>query len=183
MGVAARACQPFERLGHKGGAVAVLFSDRLHHELEEAVLVSGLHRVVVFPVHLKLANRVFMVVLVGFPTKLQHIIADFGDHVIAAHHSLLVIAGLFGRIIGVGNLGAFGVEQEELRLDPGFDPQTFFGGFADQAFQDVARRLVDKLALHLGARCYPSHILFPRQLDGRGRIRHSHQVGMRGGQV
>ena len=47
------------------------------------------------------------------------------------------------------------------------NPQTFFGGFADQAFQDVARRLVDKLALHLGARCYPSHILFPRQLDGR----------------
>ena len=43
----------------------MLFGDRLDHELEEAVLVGGLQRVVVIPVHLELAVGVLVVVLVG----------------------------------------------------------------------------------------------------------------------
>ena len=62
------------------------------------MLVSGLQRVVKIPVHFPLAVRVLVVVLIGVPAQLQHVIADFADHVEAAHEGLLVIARLCGGI-------------------------------------------------------------------------------------
>ena len=61
-----------DRLGHERRAQAMLFGHRLHHELEEAVLVGGLQGVGVFPVHLVLASRVLVDVLVGLPACLLY---------------------------------------------------------------------------------------------------------------
>jgi hypothetical protein len=46
------------------------------------------------PVHLELAVGVLVVVLVRAPAEFQHVVADLGDHVVAAHQCLLVVAGL-----------------------------------------------------------------------------------------
>jgi hypothetical protein len=46
------------------------------------------------PVHFELAIRVLVVVLIRFPTELEHVIADLCDDVIAAHQGLLIVAGL-----------------------------------------------------------------------------------------
>ena len=98
----------------------MLFGNRLGHELEERMLVSCLQRIVIFPVHLKLANGVFMVVLVGFPAQFQHVVTNFGDHIIAAHNGLLVVAGLFSSIIGVRNLAAIGERMKNSGSTPVF---------------------------------------------------------------
>ena len=106
--VAAVAGETGERLGHERRAQAVLLGDRLDHELEERVPVGGDERVVEVPVHLELAVGVLVVVLVRAPAELQHVVADFGDDVVAAHQRLLVVAGLDGVILVVGDGGAVG---------------------------------------------------------------------------
>ena len=70
--VAAIAGQVLERLRHEGRPQPVLLGDRLHHELEERMLVGGGERIVELPVHLELAVRVLMIVLIGLPAELQH---------------------------------------------------------------------------------------------------------------
>ena len=183
MGVATRPRQPLERFWHEGRAQPVLFGDGPHHEFEEAVLVGGLQGVIVFPVHLKLANRVFVVVLVGFPAQCQHVIADLGDDIITAHDGLLIVAGFDGVIISVRYGGAFGIEQEKFRLHPGFDAQAFFCGLIHQFAQHVAGGLIDRLAFHHAVRGEPCHFGLPRQLDDRRRIWHGHHIRMGGGEV
>jgi hypothetical protein len=94
MGMAAVAGQVRERLGHEGGAVAMVLGDGLDHVLEEHVAIGGDQRVVVIPVHFELAVGVFMVVLVRAPAEFQHGVADLADHRVASHQGLLVVAGL-----------------------------------------------------------------------------------------
>ena len=183
MRVTSRTRQTLERLWHEGGAQPVLFSHRLHHEFEKAVLVGGLQHVVILPVHLVLSGRVFVVVLVGLPAQLQHVIANLRDHVILAHHCLLVVARLFGVVIGVGNPVAFGGQQEKLGLDAGLDAQALFGGLVNQTAQDVARCLFDRLFLHHAVGGEPGNFFLPGQLNGGIGIRHRHHVGMGRGQV
>ncbi len=183
MDVAAVARQFLERLGHEGGAQPVPFGDRLHHELEEAVPVGGDQRVVVFPVHLELAVRVLMVVLIGLPAEIEHVAADFRDHVIAAHQRLLVVAGLLRGIHAVGDLVALRRDQEEFGLDPGLDAQAHPGGLGQQPLEHVARRLRDRLALHVKVGGDPGDLGLPGQLRDRGGIGHCKEVGMRGRQV
>jgi hypothetical protein len=110
--MAAVAGQPLDRFGHEGRAEAMCLGHRLDHELEEAVLVGGRQRVVEFPVHLELAVGVLVVVLVGSPAEIQHVVADFAHHVVAAHHRLLVVAGLHGGVVFVGHLRAVGVSRK-----------------------------------------------------------------------
>jgi hypothetical protein len=99
--------------------------------LKKRVLVGGGQRVVELPVHLELAVGVLVVVLVRPPAELQHVVADFAHHVIAAHHRLLVVAGLFGRIeFGSEISEPSGGQQEELRLDAGLDVQALASGLA-----------------------------------------------------
>ena len=96
----------------------------LRHELEERVPVGRDERVVEVPVHFELAVGVLVVVLVGAPAQLQHVVADFGDHVVAAHQGLLVVARL-GRLVGgVRDGGAVGRGQEEFALDAGLDVEA-----------------------------------------------------------
>ena len=126
--MAAAAGQVGERLRHEGRAQAVLLGDRLDHELEEGVPVGGAQRVVVVPVHLELAVGVLVVVLVGLPAERDHGVADLGDHVVAAHQRLLVVAGL-GLLVGrVGDGAAVGRDQEVLALDAGLELVAFLGG-------------------------------------------------------
>ena len=147
------------------------------------MLVGGLKHVVVFPVHLELADRVLVVVLVGLPAEFQHVVADLGDHVIAAHDRLLVVARLFGSVVDVRAGRAFTVQDEEFRLNPGLDAQPFLGRLSHQFFKDDTRRLIDGLAFHRGAGGDPGDVLLPRQLDGGVGVRHRHQIGMGRGQV
>ncbi len=84
---------------HERGAKAVLFGDRFGHELEECMTVGGYQAVVEIPIHFPLTVSVLVVVLIRAPTKLEHVIADFRDHVVTAHQRLLVVTGLAG---GVG---------------------------------------------------------------------------------
>ncbi|MPM07839.1 hypothetical protein SDC9_54148 [bioreactor metagenome] len=183
MGVAAVAGQALNGLRHEGRAQPVLFRDRFHHELEEAVLVGGGHRAVVFPVHLELAVRILVVVLIGLPAELEHVIADLGDHVIAAHHRLLVVAGLRRGVGRVRDRQPVGAEQEELGLDAGLHLEPHFGGLGNEAGKHVARRLRKIGPLHHAIRGDPGDIALPGQLDHRGRIRHREHVGMRRRQV
>jgi hypothetical protein len=81
------------RLGHEGRAQPVLLGDGACHVFEEGMAVGGLQRCVVLPVHLELAVRILVVVLIGLPTERLHGIADLHDHVVATHQRLLVIAG------------------------------------------------------------------------------------------
>src|SRR6266700_2231188 len=106
MGVAAIARQLEEGLGHEGGAQAVLLGDRAHHVLEEGMAVGGLERRIVLPVHLELAVRILVVVLVGLPAQRLHGVTDFRDHVVAAHQRLLVVARLALAVGGIGDLRA-----------------------------------------------------------------------------
>ena len=94
MGVAAVAGEVGEGLGHEGGAQPVPLGDRAHHVLEEGMPVGGDQRRVVLPVHLELAVRVLVVVLVGLPAQRLHGVADLGDHVVAPHQGGLIVAGL-----------------------------------------------------------------------------------------
>ena len=93
--------------------------------LKKRMFVRGGQRVIELEVHLELAIRVFVVVLIGAPAEAKHIVANLGNHVIAPHHGLLVIAGLVGDILWVGYFGAIGICQEKLGLDPGFHAQPF----------------------------------------------------------
>ncbi|CAI8326003.1 MAG: Uncharacterised protein [Rhodospirillaceae bacterium] len=181
--MAAVAGQALDRLGHKGRPVAVLFGNGLDHEFEERVLVGRAQRVVELPVHLKLAVGVLVVVLVRPPAQLQHIVADLGDDIVAAHHRLLVVAGLFGAVVGVGNLGSLRRKQEEFGLHPGFDAQAIGLGAGKQAVEYVARGLLHQFVFHHQISGDPGDFALPRQLDHRGRVRHGEHVGVRRGHI
>ena len=95
-------------------AEAVFGRDLFDHELEKGVPVSGGQTLGIVPVDFELAIRVFMVVLIGAPPKFEHVVANFAHDIIAPHDRLLVVAGLFGSIIGVADLVAFGRQKEIL---------------------------------------------------------------------
>ena len=113
----------------------MLLGDRLHHELEERVAIGGHERVGERPVHLELAVRVLMVVLVGLPAECEHRIADLGDDVVATHQRLLVVAGLLRGILAVRDRRAVRLDQEELGFDAGLDMQALFGRAGDDVLQ------------------------------------------------
>ena len=104
MGMAAIAGEPFNGFWHEGGAQTVLFRHGFGHEFEKAVFIRGFQRVIEFPIHFELAIGVFMIVLIRAPAQRQHIIANFADHLIAAHHGLLIIAGFCGGIEWIADL-------------------------------------------------------------------------------
>ena len=68
------------------------------------MFIRGFQRVIEFPIHFELAIGVFMIVLIRAPAQRQHIIANFADHLIAAHHGLLIIAGFCGGIEWIADL-------------------------------------------------------------------------------
>ena len=100
--------RPSERLRHERRAQSMLLGDRAGHELEERVPVGGRQGVVKVPVHFELAVGVLVIVLIGPPAELQHVIANFGDDIVAPHQRLLVVARLRRRILGVRDRAAIG---------------------------------------------------------------------------
>ena len=154
-----------------------------HHELEKGMPVRRYQCVRKFPVHLELAIRVLMVVLIRAPAQIEHVVADFRDHVIAPHHRLLVIAGLFRRIGRVRDFGPLGRQQKEFGLDAGLDMQPLGGGLGHQFAQHVAWGLRDLFALHHAIRRHPCDLGLPRQLDHGFRIGHRQHVGIGRGHV
>ena len=80
---------------------AIQPGDRPHHVFEKSVAVRCPQRRVVIPIHLELAVRVLVIVLIGPPPQPLHGVADLGDHVVAPHQRVLVVAGLQLAIGGV----------------------------------------------------------------------------------
>ena len=96
---------------------AIDLTMNLKNECRSAVT----QRVVEVPVHLELAVGVLVVVLVGPPAELEHVVADLGDDVVAAHQGLLVVAGLAALSLSSEIAVPSGVDQEELAFDAGLD--------------------------------------------------------------
>ncbi len=165
VGVAAVAGQVHERLRHEGRAQSVLLRDRLDHVLEEGVLVGRPQTVVVFPVHLELAVRVLMIILVGVPAQRDHAVADVLDDVVAAHGA-------------VRDRRAIGRDQEVLALDAGLHLVAVLGGLCHDALQDLARILLDRLAVHHEIARDPRHLGLPRKLDDGCRVGSDEDVGV-----
>ena len=176
--VAAVACQLDERLRHERRAQPMLLRDRLHHVLEERMPVGRDKRVVEVPVHLELAIRVLVIVLIRAPAKRQHAVADLGDHVVAAHQCLLVVAGLRLMIGVIRDRLAVRRDQEEFALDASLHLIAAVGRALHLAFQNDAWRLVDLLAVHPEIGGEPAHLRLPRQLDQAARVRHGEQIGI-----
>ncbi len=177
--MAAVAGQVHERLGHEGRAHPVLFRDRPRHVFEEHVPVGSQQAIVIVPVHLELAIGVLVVVLVRLPAQGEHGIADLGDHVVAPHQRLLVVAGF---LLGVGGIGqglAVGRDQEELALHAALHALAVLGGAGDHLLQLRARAVGDFLAVHPQVAGEPTHFRLPRQLDQAVGIGLGEQVGVR----
>ena len=79
----------------------MFFSNRLDHVFEKHMPISRNQRIVEIPVHFKLTVRVFVIVLVWAPAKLDHAVADFADYIESPHQSRLVITGFFLGITGI----------------------------------------------------------------------------------
>ena len=178
--MAAVAGQAGERLRHEGGAQAVLLGDRLDHELEEGVPVGGDQRVVEVPVHLELAVGVLVVVLVRAPAELQHVVADLGDDVVAAHQRLLVVAGLRLRCRMSSEIAVpSGVIRKNSASTPVLTCRPCLGRLGDARFFSTSRgACATVLAVHHAVGGDPGDLRLPRQLDDRLRIGHAEQVGM-----
>ena len=183
MRVAAVAGQVRERLRHEGRAQAVLLGDRLDHELEERMTVGGLQRAVVLPVHLELAVRVLVVVLVRPPAERDHAVADLGDGRVAAHQRLLVVAGLRLRVGAVRDRAAVGQDEKVFALDAGLQVVAVLRGVRDGALEHLTRVLRHRLAVHHQVAGDPRDLRLPRKLDRGRKIGHHQDVGMRGRHV
>ena len=76
------------------------------------------------PIHPLWIVAILVVVLIWFPAECQHGIADLGNHVVAPHQRLLIVAGFLRCVINVGNRTAVGSEQEEFSFDSSLDAQA-----------------------------------------------------------
>ena len=157
----------------------MLLGDRLHHELEERVLVGGIQRGVVFPVHLELAVRVLMIVLVWPPAERHHAIADLGDRRVAAHQRLLIVARLRLRVGAVRDRAAIRQDHEVLALDPGLHVVAVARRLRDHALEHLSRILRHRLAIHHQVAGDPCDLGLPRKLDRRAEVGHHQDVGVR----
>src|SRR3984893_3292710 len=97
--MAAAASEIDERLWHEGRTQSVLLGDRFHHVFEESVPVSRPQCAVVLPIHLELAVRILMIVLVRLPSYGGHGGTTLRGNVVAAHQRLLIVTRL-GLLVG-----------------------------------------------------------------------------------
>ena len=183
MGMAAIAGEIDERLRHEGGAQPVLLGDRAHHIFEEGVAIGGRQRGVELPVHLELAVSVLVIVLIRLPAQRQHGVANLGDHLVAPHQGLLVVARLRLLVRDIGRRTAVGGDQEELAFDTGFQLIALRRRIGDHALEQVSRRMCHRLAVHPGIGREPADLRLPRQLDQARRIGHREHVGIGRGHV
>ena len=105
-----------KRLGHEGSAHAMLFRKCLDHELEKTQLIGCFQRVAEVPVDFKLAIGIFMIVLIGPPTKFGHGSTNFSNDIDAPHDGRLVIARFILSIARIRNCCGIRIEQVEFRL-------------------------------------------------------------------
>jgi hypothetical protein len=124
-----------------------------------------------------------VVVLVGPPAHLDHGIADLTDHVVAAHQSGLVVAGLLLGVPVVGDRFAVRRDQEILALDPGLHVVAQGCCLFDLALQGDPRRGLDFLAVHPQIGGQPAHLGLPGQLDQTVRVGHGEHVRVGRGHV
>ena len=134
---------------------------------------------VVLPVHLELAVRVLVIVLIRRPAERDHAVADLGDGLVAAHQRLLVVAGLRLRVGAVRDRAAVGQDHEIFALDAGLHVVAVARGVGDHALEHLARVLRHRLAVHHEIAGDPRDLRLPGKLDRGVEISHHEDVGMR----
>jgi hypothetical protein len=132
--------------------------------------VGGDKGIAVVPVHLELAVRVLMVVLIRIPAQFEHAVADLADDLVTPHQRRLVVAGLGLAIGDVPDVFSVRRDQEEFAFDAALQLEATFGGLGNQPLQDIARGLFDRLAAHPGVSGEPGDLWFPGKLDEALRI-------------
>ena len=161
----------------------MLLGDRLDHIFEERHPVGGGQRVGELPVHLELAVGVLVIVLVRRPAELEHGIADLADHVVAAHQRRLVVAGLRLGVRRIADRRAVGAHQEELAFDAGLHCKAGVCRLRHHLLENVAGRLLDQLAVHVGVGGEPADLALPGKLDQARWIGNGEHVGIGGRHV
>ena len=137
----------------------------------------------IFPVHFELAVGVLVVVLIGPPAQFQHVIADFGDHVIAAHDGLLVIAGLFGAYRIHRKWSCRRRDQEKLGLDPGLDTQALLAASSTSFFSTLRGACSTGLPSITQSAATQATSFFHGNWMTEDGIGHRKEIGMGGRQV
>ena len=183
MRVTAVAREIRERLRHERRAQSVLLRDRLHHELEEGVLVGSSQAIVVFPIHLELAVRVLVIVLIRAPAERDHGVANLLDHIVAPHKCLLVVARLGLEVGRIGDRCAVGRDQEVLALDSRLHFHAVTRRFRNDTLQHLTWILIDGLSIHDEIARHPGNLRLPGKLDDSLWIRRHEHIGMRRGHV
>ena len=145
--------------------------------------VGGAEAVGVLPVHLELAVRILVVVLIRVPAEIDHVVADLADDVVAAHERRLVIAGLLLDVPPIGDCGAVLVDEEELALDPGAKLVAQLRRRLDLTLEDDAGRRLDIPVVHPEIGRQPCDLGPPGESDETVRVRHGEHVGVRGSHV
>ena len=156
----------------------MLLGDRFGHIFEEGHAVGRLEGIVEGPVHFELTVGVLMVVLVGRPAEFQHGVADLADHVVTPHQGRLIVAGLGLDIRHITDCLAVRAHQKELALDAGLERVSGILGFFQHGLEDVARRLADQFAVHIGIGREPADFRLPWQLDQACRVGDGEHVGI-----
>ena len=138
--------------------------------------VRGQQAIVVVPIHLKLPIGIFMVILVGAPTEIDHGIAYLLDDVIAAHQRRLVVTRFFLGIARIGDRGSVRRRQEILALHTTLHVVAALYRLFDLPLQGNAGRGLHWLAVHPQIRGQPSDFRFPGKLDQAIGIRNGEHV-------
>ena len=73
---------------------------------------------------------------------------------------------------------AVGAQEKELAFHAGLEGEALVGGLGDHPLQDVARGLLDQLAVHVRIGGEPADLALPRQLDQARRIGNGEHVGV-----
>ncbi len=174
--MAAAASEIDERLWHEGRTQSVLLGDRFHHVFEESVPVGGPQCTVVLPIHLELAVRILMIVLVRLPADGGHGVTNLGDNVVAAHQRLLIVTRLGLLVGGIGNGFAVRRDHEVLAFDAGLELIAFLRRRRDHTLEHLPRILGDLLSAHDEISSDPGHFRLPGQLNQAARVGHCQDV-------
>ena len=103
----------------------MFFGNRFRHEFEKGMFVCRPQDIIKFPVHFKLAIRVFVIILIWLPAQLKHVVTNLSNDIITAHHGLLIITWFFRCIEMIRYLITFGGQQKKFCLNAGFDMVAF----------------------------------------------------------
>src|SRR5712692_7431983 len=120
-----------------------------------------------------------MVVGVGIPAELFHVLDERGHDVEVAVQGPQVVAGFLEqveRVIGLVAAARVLLKQKKLRLDAGLQDIALLACPLQLALENSARAIGPRLAVDVDVRPYPGHVLAPRKLHQAGVVGHGDEV-------